>query len=81
MFGPHDSLSAARGARFLASRACVLVAALFVVLAGAPMLLVLLPLAFVGLPFLMVAFLSGASRNRFETRHIQAWQRSVAHAG
>lgn len=81
MFGPHDSLSAARGVRFVAIRASVVVAPLLVVLVGAPMLLMLLPLAFAGLPFLLVAFLSGASRNRFETRHIQAWQRSVAHAG
>jgi uncharacterized membrane protein YoaK (UPF0700 family) len=74
MFGPHDSLSAERGAHFVATRAFWLSAPLLTLLAALPMLLVLLPLAFAGLPFLVVSFLSGASNNRFETRRIRAWQ-------
>jgi hypothetical protein len=80
MFGPHDSLSTTRGVRFAGIRVVVLLAPAFAALAVAPMLLMLLPLAFAGLPFLLVTFLGGASRHRFETRRIQAWNAAAQHA-
>jgi hypothetical protein len=74
MFGPHDSLSTARGAHFVAIRAFWLSAPLLALFTALPMLLLLLPLAFAGLPFLVFSFVSGAFGNRFETRRIRAWQ-------
>jgi hypothetical protein len=74
MFGPHDSLSTARGMHYIATRTLVVSVPVLVTLAAAPMLLMLLPLAFAGLPFLLVAFFPGASENRFETRRIRARQ-------
>ena len=79
MFGPHDAFSRTRGVRFVVVRICLVAAPLFILLAGAPMLLFLLPLVFIGLPFLVASVLSGASRNRFETKHIQRC-RAFAHA-
>lgn len=80
MFGPHDSLSFTRGVRFTAVRVVMLLAPVFAALAVAPMLLILLPLAFAGLPFLLVTFLGGASQHHFETKRIQAWSAAVQHA-
>jgi hypothetical protein len=78
MFGPHDSHSVARGVQFVAVRALVLSSPALVLLVAAPMVLMLLPLAFAGLPFLLVSFLSGATSQRFETKRALAW-RAVAH--
>jgi hypothetical protein len=80
MFGPHDSLSTARGLRFIAVRSVVLAGPVFVAIAAAPMLLMLLPVAFAGLPFLLFAFLSGASGTRYETKRIETWRGVPQHA-
>ncbi len=77
MFGPHDSLSLTRGVRFAGIRVALVLVPAVAALAVAPMLLMLLPLAFAGLPFLLFTFLGGASRHRFETKQIQAWSASV----
>jgi len=47
---------------------------LFVALAVAPMLLLLLPLVIIVGPFVVFACLAGAADNRTQTRHIHAWK-------
>ena len=49
----------------------------FALLTFAPMLLALMPLAFVGLPFIVFACFSGAAKNHFETRRLKAPQSAL----
>ena len=46
----------------------------FIALAVAPVMLLLLPLAFVALPFMIVGFFAGAAGNHMESRRIAAWR-------
>jgi hypothetical protein len=43
-------------------------------LAFAPLLLILTPVAFVALPFMLVSFCGGAGDTHMETRRIDSWR-------
>ena len=61
-------------ARALFTWTAVVLVPPFAALAIAPMLLLLAPLALIALPFMVLAFFTGASDNHMETRRIDAWR-------
>jgi len=63
--------SATRCASVLAT---ILLVTPFVALALAPLLLLLVPLAFVAIPFVILAFWPGAAESHMENRRLRAWQ-------
>ena len=69
--------SVTRGASVLAT---ILLVTPFVAFALAPVLLLLMPLAFIAIPFMVLAFWPGAAENHMETRRIRAWQPAVLKA-
>ena len=64
--------------RAIASVAAILLLPPFVVLAVAPMLLMLVPVALIGIPFIVPAMLSGSLAARAEDRQRASW-RPAAH--
>src|SRR5262249_49227798 len=64
--------------RLTTSLATMLLLPHFIALAIAPMLLMLVPVAFVAIPFMIPAFFSGARSTRFEFQPVPVWRSAFA---
>jgi hypothetical protein len=74
---PRETLSGYRSygvLRLIATGAAILLLPPFLVLAVAPMLLVLAPIALIGIPFIVPAMLSGSLAARSEDRQRASWK-------
>lgn len=70
-----DEQNLVRGtSRVAAAVAALLLLPPFIALAVAPMLLLLVPVAIVGIPFMIPAFFSGTLSSRVELRRIESWR-------
>jgi hypothetical protein len=78
--------SAGEGRRFSAYRTLAIAAAAilvppFIALAVVPMVVILIPVAFVVVPFMVPAFFGGAHASGIESKNILLWRPALAVAG